>query len=114
MSLDYYVLNDDSSINSCTIEEWGNQNTMMRLNGCKTISYCVHNGNAASTVWIGIDLSFLDSSNNINNKAPHVFETMIFDESGDSIYCDRYSTWDDAQEGHKKAVAWLKNGCEDE
>jgi hypothetical protein len=64
-----------------------------------------------STVFLGIDHSF-------NKNILHVFETMVFDESGDKprmeIYCTRYATWKEAEKGHKKAVKWVKDGCKDE
>jgi len=48
-----------------------------------------------STVFLGIDHSF-------NRGKPILFETMIFggDEDG---YQERYSTWDEAVDGHKFA-----------
>lgn len=58
--------------------------------------YCI------STVFLQIDHSFTDGGK------PVVFETMIFGEEEDQpwseSYCERYSTWDEAVEGHKKAV----------
>ena len=49
-----------------------------------------------STVFLGLDHSF-------GGGAPLLFETMIFGGKEDG-YQDRYSTWDEAIEGHKKAV----------
>ncbi|MFA6066850.1 MAG: hypothetical protein WC707_06740 [Candidatus Babeliaceae bacterium] len=48
-----------------------------------------------STVFLGLDHSFGDGE-------PLLFETMIFGGEHDQ-YQDRYSTWDEAVEGHKKA-----------
>jgi hypothetical protein len=28
----------------------------------------------------------------------------------DEIYCRRYSTWQEAEEGHRKAIEWVKEG----
>lgn len=54
-----------------------------------------------STVFLGLDHSF-------GGAPPLLFETMIFGEdpghSNVDSYCDRYSTWDKAVEGHRKAV----------
>jgi len=36
---------------------------------------------------------------------PLVFETMIFDADGDEQYQERYSTWNEAEAGHARAVA---------
>jgi len=52
-----------------------------------------------STVFLGLDHNFE------NSGPPLVFETMVF-PSGEwsEVYCERYSTWDQAEVGHKKAV----------
>ncbi len=65
-------------------------------------------GKHVSTVWLG-------TNHNYGYGSPLLFETMIF--HGDSYadeYCERYSTWDEAVEGHKKAVQWVLDGCKDE
>lgn len=49
-----------------------------------------------STVFLGLDHSF-------GGGKPLLFETMIFGGKEDGFQ-DRYSTWDEAVEGHKKAV----------
>lgn len=55
-----------------------------------------------STVDLGLDHSFGDGP-------PLYYETMIFKKKDDKInfseiYCDRYSTEEQAIEGHKKAI----------
>ncbi len=60
-----------------------------------------------STVFLALDHNFWGGE-------PLVFETMIFDKNGDEIYLRRYSTWTEAEKGHKKAVQWVKDGCKDE
>lgn len=55
-----------------------------------------------STVDLGIDHSF-------GIGKPLYYETMIFRKDGDKIdfselYCDRYSTEEEAREGHKRAI----------
>jgi len=44
------------------------------------------------------------------------FETMVFDKvgGGTDVYMRRYTTWEQAVEGHKKAVRWVRDGCNDE
>jgi hypothetical protein len=49
-----------------------------------------------STVFLGLDHQFGDGP-------PLLFETMIFGGTEDE-YCERYSTWEEAEAGHKKAV----------
>lgn len=55
-----------------------------------------------STVFLGIDHGFGIS------ERPILFETMIFDESGNEVYCRRYYTWDEAEAGHHEAVEFVK------
>jgi hypothetical protein len=54
-----------------------------------------------STVFLGLDHNW-----SINPDAPPLlFETMIFaDLDGSSDYCNRYSTWFEAERGHALAV----------
>jgi hypothetical protein len=39
---------------------------------------------------------------------------MIFKAKRSLDYCERYSTWDEALEGHNKAIEWVKDGCKDD
>ena len=54
-----------------------------------------------STVWLGLDHSFLDSK-------PLIFETMVFNVKGRNINKDldmqRYTTLKEAEQGHKRMV----------
>lgn len=56
-------------------------------------------GNEVSTVFLGLDM------NHSGIGAPHLFETMVFLEGPDYGIMDRYSTWEEAEEGHKRIVA---------
>lgn len=49
-----------------------------------------------STVFLGIDHGF-------DEDVPILFETMIFGGEHDD-YTERYTTWEDAEVGHAKAV----------
>ena len=53
-----------------------------------------------STVFLGLDHAFGDGP-------PILFETMIFGGPKDQ-YQERYLTWEEAEEGHKIAVAIAK------
>lgn len=59
----------------------------------------VIDGVRVSTVFLGLNHSWDDR--------PLWFETMIFEGPHDG-YCERYTTYDDALEGHQKAVAIAK------
>lgn len=64
-------------------------------------------GKLVSTVFLGIDHGFDFSP----EAKPLLFETMIFPlGSWSDLYCDRYATWEEAEEGHKKAVALVEKG----
>lgn len=70
-----------------------------------------------STVFIGLDHKFsLQEEKEHPDYEPHIFETMIFTDHGrgHEIYCMRYATWQKAEEGHKRAVAWVMGGCLEE
>lgn len=54
-----------------------------------------------STVFLGLDHSF-------SGLKPLVFETMIFDCPKFADYQERYGTWDEAMEGHEKALKLVK------
>lgn len=55
-------------------------------------------GVEVSTVWLGFNHQYGDGP-------PLIFETMIFGCSGDlDGYQERYSTLEQAQQGHKKAT----------
>ena len=59
-----------------------------------------------STVFLGLDHAF-------GGGEPLLFETMIFKKEDGKVnyrdvYCDRYSTWEEAEEGHKKALKFAK------
>ena len=69
------------------------------------------NGYVVSTVDLGLDHSF-------GIGAPLYYETMIFKKDGNNIdfhdlYCKRYSTEDEAREGHQKAIEYVKNDFND-
>lgn len=67
------------------------------------------NGYRISTVWLGIDFGFIPS------PKPLIFETKIFKEKEieeedkwDGTYMDRYFSYEEALEGHKKACEYVK------
>ena len=50
---------------------------------------------------------FLVVNHNYGNGPPLLFETMIFGGPEDQFQ-QRYSTWDEAVEGHEKIRAWVR------
>ncbi len=69
-----------------------------------------------STVFLSIDHGYPRRSDHTENYRPVVFETMINDETKDKWlnYQERYHTWKEAEEGHQRAIEWVKNGCKDD
>jgi hypothetical protein len=59
-----------------------------------------------STVWLGLDCRFGDPS--LLEGKPIIFETMVFDQSGDhpwmDRYMNRYATEEEALKGHEEAL----------
>lgn len=63
-------------------------------------------GAEVSTVWMGIDHNFSDDG------PPLIFETMVFGDSEYAEYQWRYSTEEEAREGHERVVLALASGNE--
>lgn len=69
------------------------------------------NGYLISTVDLGIDHSF-------GTEKPLYYETMIFKKDGSDIdfndlYCERYSTEEEAIKGHEKAIEYVRKNLVD-
>jgi hypothetical protein len=58
-------------------------------------------GVKVSTVFLGLDHAFMSDK-------PILFETMIFGGEHDD-YQERYSTWDEAEAGHQRAIQLVFN-----
>jgi hypothetical protein len=78
------------------MEEWGSRDKRVAETFCGFVR--------VSTVFLGIDHNFLGIGD------PILFETMLFPLSENIMeYQDRYSTWDEAVVGHRKATFWALN-----
>ena len=55
------------------------------------------NGYWVSTVWMGLN-------HNFGEGVPLIFETMVFKGSKSDLDCERYTTLQQAEEGHKRMV----------
>lgn len=101
-----YFLNPDHTYRECSLMEWGNQLETIDVHVAEDeINDCW-----VSTVWVGLD----HKMQNWFGGPPLVFETMVFDKTGNDNYCKRYSTWEEAEEGHQLAIKWVKNGCKED
>ncbi len=99
---DKYILKGHEAIPTDSLMEWGkmmeNQNRIVKQE-------TLPNGKFVSTVFLGIDHQF-------GNGPPLIFETMVFDNgrSGRDEDMERYTTWEQAEEGHKRMVEkWTTN-----
>lgn len=55
-----------------------------------------------STVFLGLNHAFGDGP-------PLIFETMVFGPDSDDVWCERCSTWDQAEAQHAQGIAWAEN-----
>lgn len=104
----YYKLDENKNAIPCSFEEFSEQYKDMMEHSNLHVEDENINGYWVSTVWLGVN------HNHLSDENPLIFETMIFKTGYNEIYCERYSTWAQAEEGHKKAVEWVKNGCKEE
>jgi hypothetical protein len=108
---------EDRKIVSCSLTEWAtwDPECAKRIIGRhQTETHLV------STVFLGLDHGWIGL-----DTRPIWFETMIFDKTqrhqlelvgkptgqwtfGDVIYEERYSTLEEAEQGHQAAIAWLE------
>ena len=97
----YYMLNNTRPVATNDVIEWGKwfETTDRKVAETKVIRPGKENL-LVSTVFLGIDYSLGQGS------ALELFETMIFVDNGDfqDIYCQRSSTWTEAQTAHIMAV----------
>jgi len=101
----YFLLNDDHSVREVEMMEWA---LMFSREDRRRIAWTGNKHKFVSTVFLGLDHRFL------SNGPPLLFETMAFVDGGEkwesgepryeSIDCVRYSSWDDAETGHKAMV----------
>lgn len=92
-----YILDSDHNVILCKdVKDWAKW-----FEGAdRKVVLTEREGYIISTVFLGADYGTLRESG-----PPVVFETMVFPDKDypNDIYCDRYSTWDEAIEGHIKA-----------
>jgi hypothetical protein len=89
-----YILQDRVPVLVEDINTWGEW--FERANR-KVAEDRLLNGKVVSTVFLGLD-------HNWGYGPPILFETMIFGDTDSEEYCERYHTWEEAEEGHKLAV----------
>ena len=96
MNNKHYILNDKHEIIEVDFMTWGR---FFNYAENRRVALDEVNGKKISTVFLGIDHNFEEGE-------PLLFETMVFGK--DEEDCERYSTWKEAEEGHKKMVEKYK------
>lgn len=88
----YYILEDKIAKPVEDMMEWAKYfESANRVVKKTKLTYC-----EVSTVFLGINHAF-------GNGKPILFETMIFGGEHNE-YCERHSTWEEAEAGHQKAI----------
>ncbi len=96
-----FILDKDKNVIPATLMEWGQ--FLETDPEFRRVDRTEIDGLMISTVFLGNDHSF--------DGRLHIFETMIFNDDISLDYLERYSTWKEAEEGHQKAIQWVKDGC---
>jgi hypothetical protein len=100
----WYILDDDDTpipSNITDYVEWEKANPERRI-----VKQDVVGDIHVSTVFLGLDHRWWSSD------TPVLWETMIFEGKHDQ-YQERYTSYKDALEGHKKALNLVKNETEE-
>lgn len=95
---DKFILDENKNVIPATLLEWSE--FLEKTHKERIVKRTEINGLRVSTVFLGIDHSF--------NGSLDIFETMIFKGKKPLDYCDRYSTWQEAEQGHERAIQWIK------
>jgi hypothetical protein len=112
---DKYILDENNNVIKADLHTWGE--FLENSNGRTSVKQETIGEFFISTVFIGLDHKFSSPEEKLKpDYKPDIFETMVFKRGDFSSeeYCDRYSTWKEAEEGHQKAIEWIKNGCKEE
>ena len=106
----YYILDENKNPVPCELMVWAEWFETLED---RRVAKSIVNGKRISTVFLGLDHG--DFMEGEPNHKPAIFETMVFPAEGMlDIYCQRYSTWQEAEEGHQRAVQWVLDGCKDD
>lgn len=101
-----YILEGKKPIPENDVIKWGRwventKNRIVKQESLEILGKEIY----ASTVFLGLDHSF-------GGSKPLLFETLIRDEKGNELLMERYSTWEEAEEGHKQSIKQVaENDC---
>ena len=92
----YYILNGKKAVFCKDLLQWAEE-----IEKCdKRIAHDIIGGVRISTVFLGLN-------HNYGKGKPLLFETMVFGGEYDGDM-ERYSTWEEAEAGHRKMVKKVK------
>jgi hypothetical protein len=89
----HYILNGHTPVEVTDLRTW--MRWLVENTDDRHVAWTEFEGGHVSTVFLGLDHNWFGSP-------PLLFETMIFGGPEDG-YCERYSTWDEADAGHTRA-----------
>ena len=98
---DHYILDGHEVVKADDLMSWAKWLETSR-DECRVASTGIGDVRV-STVFLGLDHQYGDGP-------PLLFETMVF--APNECYCERCSTWEQAEAEHEKAVAWVNNGMQ--
>ena len=103
-----YILKGKKAVKETDLLKWAKWfETNNRIVRKTEIIKGIKVGKKALGVPIRISTVFLGMNHSFGSGKPLLFETMIFGGEYDN-YQERYSTWEDAEKGHKIAVELVK------
>lgn len=108
ITMNNYILDENNNVIPGTFQEWRKlfcTNNKKRFVKQEEIGVLF-----ISTVFLGMDHGRIADNEPGTDYRPVIFETMIFNNLGHEIYCTQCSTWQEAEDAHKKAIEWANSG----
>ena len=102
----WYILdNNHKPVISTAVKssEWMENNPKRKTVGYDELTDLNGDDVRISTVFLGLDHSYF-------LKIPTLWETMIFGGENDQAYQERYGSYEQAIEGHQKAINFINTG----
>lgn len=92
---DKYILDGKTPVRANDLTQWASW--YEKADEVRRVAWTTIGDTDVSTVFLGLDHSFGDGP-------PLLFETMIFNHPELEDYQERYTTWEEAEAGHARAV----------
>lgn len=100
MSYSTYILDEDHNTRLASTDEWAR---WMSEHHSRRVELTEMGNISVSTIFLGLDHNYSSEG------PPLLFETLVFGGPNDQEKMRRYSTWDEAVEGHKEVVKEVKS-----